>query len=133
MIAGCLKLFLRELPEPLIPYRLHSELVQAALGLQGDIAESMDVRKKCESIGFRLIQFCSDIAGPTGCGGEGYAGGRGETPREGGQSQQQDGRGQSGTLVRAGLALARSTSTTRHETNCRFGDDFKNRLKCSKV
>jgi len=46
VIAGALKLYLRELPEPLLPYKLHSELVKAAKkkGSHGDdIAKSMEV------------------------------------------------------------------------------------------
>jgi len=46
VIAGLLKMFLRELPEPLLPYDLHSELVKAAkkTGPYGDdVAKSMKV------------------------------------------------------------------------------------------
>jgi len=46
IIAGALKLYLRELPEPLLPYKLHSEMVKAAKkkGPHGDdIAKSMEV------------------------------------------------------------------------------------------
>jgi len=46
VIAGALKLFLRELPQPLLPYKLHSELVEAAkrTGPHGDdVAKSMQV------------------------------------------------------------------------------------------
>ena len=46
MLAGSLKLFLRELPEPLLPYCFHPELVRAALGLgafKGDIVASLEV------------------------------------------------------------------------------------------
>jgi len=46
VIAGALKLYLRELPEPLLPYKLHSCLVKAAKkkGPHGeDIAKSMEV------------------------------------------------------------------------------------------
>jgi len=46
VIAGTLKLFLRELPEPLLTFNLHSELVEAAknMGTHGaDVAKSMQV------------------------------------------------------------------------------------------
>jgi len=46
VIAGALKLFLRELPQPLLPYNLHRELVEAAkkTGPHGDdVARSMQV------------------------------------------------------------------------------------------
>ena len=46
VLAGSLKLFLRELPDPLIPYDIHSDCVKAAMGLgiyQDDIAQSLDV------------------------------------------------------------------------------------------
>jgi len=46
VLAGSLKLFLRELPEPLLPYCFHPELVRAALGLgafKGDIVASLEV------------------------------------------------------------------------------------------
>jgi len=45
VLAGSLKLFLRELPDPLIPYAIHSECVKAAMGLgsyKSDIAQSLD-------------------------------------------------------------------------------------------
>jgi len=46
VIAGALKLFLRELPQPLLPYHLHSELVEAVkkTGSHGeDVAKSLQV------------------------------------------------------------------------------------------
>jgi len=45
VLAGSLKLFLRELPDPLIPYAIHSECVKAAMGLgsyKNDVAQSLD-------------------------------------------------------------------------------------------
>jgi len=45
VLAGSLKLFLRELPDPLIPYNIHSECVKAAMGLgpyKEDVAQSLD-------------------------------------------------------------------------------------------
>jgi len=45
VLAGSLKLFLRELPDPLIPYAIHSECVKAAMGLgiyKDDVAQSLD-------------------------------------------------------------------------------------------
>lgn len=45
ILAGSLKLFLRELPDPLIPYAIHGECVKAAMGLgiyQDDVAQSLD-------------------------------------------------------------------------------------------
>lgn len=45
VLAGSLKLFLRELPEPLLPYNLHSQLVEAAKGKGRhgpDIGRSME-------------------------------------------------------------------------------------------
>ena len=47
VLAGSLKLFLRELPDPLIPYALHGDCVKAAMGVgayKDDIAQSLDVR-----------------------------------------------------------------------------------------
>ena len=49
VLAGSLKLFLRELPDPLIPYNIHSECVKAAMGLgpyKEDVAQSLDVSRK---------------------------------------------------------------------------------------
>jgi len=46
VLAGSLKLFLRELPDPLIPYKVHSDAVRAAMGLGvagEDIAQSLDI------------------------------------------------------------------------------------------
>eukprot|EP00092_Neocalanus_flemingeri_P014913 GFUD01016107.1.p1 GENE.GFUD01016107.1~~GFUD01016107.1.p1 ORF type:complete len:288 (+),score=92.06 GFUD01016107.1:716-1579(+) len=45
VLAGSLKLFLRELPDPLIPFKIHSDAVKAAMGLgvyQADVAQSLD-------------------------------------------------------------------------------------------
>ena len=45
VLAGALKLFFRELPDPLLPYTLHSDLVSASKGHGihgGNIAESLE-------------------------------------------------------------------------------------------
>jgi len=45
VLAGSLKLFLRELPDPLIPYNIHKDAVKAAMGLglyKDDVAQSLD-------------------------------------------------------------------------------------------
>ena len=45
VLAGSLKLFLRELPEPLLPYYIHKNLQKAAQGLGAhgkDIVSSME-------------------------------------------------------------------------------------------
>jgi len=46
VLAGALKLFLRELPDPLIPYKVHSDMVKASMGLGvagEDVAQSIDI------------------------------------------------------------------------------------------
>jgi len=46
VLAGALKLFLRELPDPLIPYKVHSDLVKASMGVgveKDDIAQSLEI------------------------------------------------------------------------------------------
>jgi len=45
VLAGSLKLFLRELPDPLIPYTIHKDAVMASMGLgiyKEDVAQSLD-------------------------------------------------------------------------------------------
>ena len=44
VLAGILKMFFRELPEPLLPYNLHPDLVSAVSGhgVDGDVATSLE-------------------------------------------------------------------------------------------
>lgn len=62
ILSGTLKLFLRELPEPVLPYTLHSELVLAATGKGPhgeDIARSMDAA--ISKIQSKVILDCLEV------------------------------------------------------------------------